>query len=132
VPRFGAYLWGEDIDDREETGALTSEDAARERAERAAWRARLLRETGAAPDASGPEATAQARDRCLAHLARSEAALVLVDLEELWDERRSQNQPGTGPENGNWRMRSARTLEEIQGDLRLAELLAEIDRERRS
>jgi 4-alpha-glucanotransferase len=63
-------------------------------------------------------------------MARSEAPLVLVDLEELWDERRPQNYPGTGPENGNWTARAACTLDELMADLRSSEMLTRVDRER--
>ena len=51
---------------------------------------------------------------CLAHLARSPADLVMVDLEELWGEREPQNRPGTGPEAANWRRRASHTLEEAR------------------
>jgi 4-alpha-glucanotransferase len=53
---------------------------------------------------------------CLDHLARSDAALVLVDLEELWGERQPQNHPGTGTGGMNWRRRAAYTLEEARRD----------------
>ena len=39
--------------------------------------------------------------------------LVLVNLEDLWLERRPQNVPGTGPEPPNRRHRARHTLEPL-------------------
>jgi 4-alpha-glucanotransferase len=44
-------------------------------------------------------------------LATRAADLVLVNLEDLWQERRPQNVPGTGPERSNWRYRARHALE---------------------
>ncbi len=60
---------------------------------------------------------------CLAHLARSPADLLMVDLEELWGERQPQNRPGTGPEASNWRRRASHTLEEARRDVETVEFL---------
>ena len=133
LPRFGAYLWGDDIAARERLGALTPDQSADELAARAEWRGRLLRVLGTSSEgASEAAVTAAALRGCLAHLARSDAAIVLVDLEELWDERQPQNVPGTGPEAGNWRRRSARTIEEISHDPSVGDVLATVERERAS
>ena len=130
VPRFGAYLWGDDVAERAHAADLSPSDAEFERSLRARWRARLFEELGSHDQPQTPAATATALEGCLAHLARSEAPLVLVDLEELWDERRPQNHPGTGPECGNWTARAACTLEELMADLRPSEMLTRVDRER--
>jgi 4-alpha-glucanotransferase len=130
VPRFGAYLWGDDVAARAHAGELSPAEAVRERSARARWRARLFHELGSQDQPQTPAATTTALEGCLAHMARSEAPLVLVDLEELWDERRSQNHPGTGPEGGNWTARAARTLDELMADLRPSEVLTRVDRER--
>ena len=130
LPRFGAYLWGDDIAARERLGALTPDQSADELAARAEWRGRLLRVLGTSSEgASEAAVTAAALRGCLAHLARSDAAIVLVDLEELWDERQPQNVPGTGPEAGNWRRRSARTIEEISHDPSVGDVLATVERD---
>jgi 4-alpha-glucanotransferase len=132
LPRFGTYLWGEDVADRVSADELSETEGGGERSARAHWRARLFERLGSSDRPETPDATATALEGCLGHLARSEAPLVLVDLEELWDERRPQNRPGTGPERGNWTARTARPLDEVLGDLRLSELLSHVDRERAS
>ena len=61
-----------------------------------------------------------ARDRSLLRsaltwLARSRAALLMVNLEDLWLETEPQNVPGTtDQEHPNWRRRARLRLEEIQ------------------
>lgn len=68
---------------------------------------------------------------CLDHMAAGPARVVLVDIEDLWLERLAHNRPGTGPEAGNWRHRSARTLEEVFADPEIAAALERIDELRR-
>lgn len=129
LPRFGAYLWGDDIAEEERNGLLTAEESAQELLSRTEWRRHLLRALGVPTQGSSEaEVTAVALEGCLAHLARSDAAVVLVDLEELWDERRRQNHPGTGPAGANWRLRAGRTLEELPRDPALASMLAGLER----
>ncbi len=49
----------------------------------------------------------------LAHLAASPAGLIMINLEDLWLERRPQNIPGTGVERPNWRRRARYGFEEF-------------------
>jgi 4-alpha-glucanotransferase len=123
LPRFAAYLWGDDVSEREELGDITAPEAVVEHALRAAWRERLLRRLGLAEGLDDASTTAAALEGCLVHLARSEAVISMVDLEDLWGERERQNVPGTGPEAHNWRRRSARTLEDLRGDEQLSGVL---------
>jgi 4-alpha-glucanotransferase len=123
LPRFGAYLWGDDVSEREELGVITAAEAAAEQARRAGWRDQLLRRLGLAEGHDVATTTAAALEGCLAHLARSQAAITVADLEDLWGERKRQNVPGTGPEAQNWRRRSARTLEELRRDDRVSGVL---------
>ena len=69
--------------------------------------------------------TAQVYDAVLRFLARSPAETVLVNLEDLWDEERSQNVPGTSSERPNWRRKAKRTIEDLRSDGALAARLAE-------
>lgn len=65
----------------------------------------------------------------LAHLAASPAGIVIVNLEDLWLERRPQNIPGTGVERPNWRRKARYSFEEfsrskhVLGTLRLVNRL---------
>jgi 4-alpha-glucanotransferase len=126
LPRFGAYFWGEDIDEKESGGHLNEAEAEAQRTERTRWRQAMLSSLGQVD--GGADVAATALRGCLAHLARSNADLMLVDLEELWGERQPQNRPGTGTEAGNWRLRATRTLEEVHGDAATATFLSELQR----
>jgi len=66
----------------------------------------------------------------LQKLASSTAEVVVVNLEDLWAERRPQNVPGdsSGP---NWRRKAARTFESFCADGVVNTVLAEIDELRR-
>lgn len=115
LPRFGTYLWGDDIAVREKDGLSTTADAASERRNREEWRQSLF-EVLALPD-TGLDAeglTAATLEGCLLALARSDAAILVVDLQETWDERGQDNVPGTGPGGSNWRRRSSRTVDEVE------------------
>ena len=106
---FAGYLDGADIDDRVSRGSLQPSDAARAHARRRRQRAALARlpDTGLA----APNEETRILQSCLGALATSAADLVLVNLEDLWQERRPQNVPGTGPERSNWRYRARHALE---------------------
>ena len=53
--------------------------------------------------------------------------MMTVNLEDLWLETQPQNRPGTGPEQPNWRRKSARTLETLRMDREIEGTLQEID-----
>jgi 4-alpha-glucanotransferase len=124
TPRFSSFLWGTDIDETEKLGHLSAEDADAQRAERALYREALFRAMEI-PVLAPAELTNAARRGCEAHIAASEARLVLIDLEELWGESEPQNRPGTV--HGNWRQRGALTLEEAEHDADLNVALKEIN-----
>jgi 4-alpha-glucanotransferase len=129
LPRFGARLWGDDLAEDEVNGRLTPEECAAAQHDRTQWRTSLLGALGVGAEGlTEVQVTAAALEGCLNDLARSDAAVVLVDLEELWDERQQQNHPGTGPGGANWRLRAARTLEEFQRDPDVADMLAGMER----
>lgn len=136
LPRFAAFWVGDDIDDQVAAGDRPNETTDRLRLQRMDWRLALMAlgggSRGSSPGSSPSEWGAdQALARCLEHLAAGPARVVMVDLEDLWLERRPENRPGTGPEAGNWRHRCARTLEEMVDDPEIGDLLRLIDRLRR-
>ncbi|TDA70166.1 MAG: 4-alpha-glucanotransferase [Clostridia bacterium] len=67
----------------------------------------------------------------LTYLAASPAALLLVNLEDLWLETAPQNIPGTGAEQPNWRRKARYRLEEFSQIPQVREFLEEICRLRR-
>ena len=88
----------------------------------------MLTALGARPSSQAEaDLTAVALRGSLAHLAASDALLVLVDLEELWDEREPENRPGTGTGTENWRHRAALTVGELSTHRAVADLLRSID-----
>ena len=126
---FAAWWRGLDITERLELGLLGAEHAVRDMAQRERDRTLLVKALVAEgllarPD-PGAEPEAAVLTAWLAFLARSEARAVLVFLEDLWGETRSQNIPGTVNEHPNWRRRipypleAMRSLPEVVGRLSL-------------
>jgi 4-alpha-glucanotransferase len=68
---------------------------------------------------------------CLEYLSNGPASMVMVDLEDLWLETEPQNRPGTGPEAQNFVRRARRTLEQIEEDPSISEVLELVGRARR-
>jgi len=127
LPRFAAFWRGDDLDPGD-TGARTA---------RAALRNRVADALGLAAEGSGtdaaltsPETTRAALRGLLGHLARSPADLVVCDLEDAFLEEQPINRPGT-EDDGNWSLRSGRTLAELANDPTLAALFEHVDAERR-
>ena len=142
LPRFAAFWNGLDIDERASRGLVDAEDAAREHEGRTALRTALLESLAhrqadgdgapeAAPPAAAPSEELGVLCACLEHMAEGDARLMLVDLEDLWGERRPQNRPGTGAEASNWRRRSEKSLAEIESDPFVAEVLGAVGERRR-
>jgi 4-alpha-glucanotransferase len=114
MPPFAAFWGGTDIREKKALGILDEKSAREERQSRRAIRAALeagLRKAkllGKAETGTGSLLKA-----CLAYLGRSPARTVLVNLEDLWRETRSQNIPGTGEKYPNWRRKARYRLEEF-------------------
>ena len=89
------------------------------------WRARIVEQLTADGEAPATDDPLDVLEALLGWLGRSDAASVVVTLEDLWGEPRRQNRPGTGPEEPNWRRRMARTLDQIADDPAIA---ARLDR----
>jgi alpha-1,4-glucan:alpha-1,4-glucan 6-glycosyltransferase/4-alpha-glucanotransferase len=113
MPTFAAYWDGDDIADRVDLGWIDEHAAGRDRHARGRLRANLRRHFAAqqplAPDADAGAAL----DACLLELARSDARIVLVSLEDLWGERQPHNVPGTWLERPNWRRRAAHRIDAL-------------------
>lgn len=127
TPTFPAWLRGLDIDRRADMGLLDAGAAEAEHAERRQQvenltgflvaRGELL---GGGP-ADDPAAVLGA---VLRHLGESEAPVVLVSLDDLAGETNPQNVPGTGVERPNWVQRLPFTLDELEADAGITEILA--------
>jgi len=103
-----------DIEEKRETGLLDAENTGKEkRARRMTKNALLagLRKAGLLRKAD--TATRAVLQACLSYLGKSRARFVLINLEDLWLETRSQNVPGTGEKFPSWRRKARYSLEEF-------------------
>jgi 4-alpha-glucanotransferase len=124
MPSFAAHWNGLDIDDRFDLGLIAKKDISKERKNRESARKSLvsfLRNQKLLKTARST--TEEVLDAVLRYLGKSRAETVFVTLEDLWNEERSQNVPGTSTERPNWRRKSKRTLEEVFADDELAQRL---------
>jgi len=128
MPAFEAFREGLDADLREELGLIDSDEVRAVHRERRALLKELL---GQVRRSGVPTRGREVVHVLLEYLARSPAELVLVNLEDLWREKRPQNVPGTGIERPNWRRRAAFSLESIMAAEDLTLPLQRIDEARR-
>jgi 4-alpha-glucanotransferase len=122
MPPFRAFLDGLDIDDRLDLGLIDEKTARTEHRQRARMRAALEKLSGLQRDRILPRLYAKA----LQFLSDSVADIVLVNLEDLWEETLPQNVPATSTERPNWRRRARRTVEQLQRRPGLAEELSDV------
>jgi 4-alpha-glucanotransferase len=131
TPTFAAYWRALDADLRLELGLIDEKQAADERWGRGELRAAVLRALGVYEDSAVDDRTTMAALHALLnHLARGGAEMLLVNMEDLWLETRPQNVPGITEGHPNWRGRAARTLEQIQEDGSIRELILGLARAR--
>ena len=119
MPPFRSFFDGKDIDDRLDLGFLNSQTVRIERKQRAVQREILknfLQE----------RARAKVFREITRFLADSMASIVLVNVEDLWEEVLPQNVPATTKERPNWRRRVRPSIEEMRKRTELAELLSDV------
>ena len=135
MPTFQAFLDGMDIDDRLDLGFLNQTDSRKERRQRATMRRALatLRRSGYRQrilkyknSASVPVSPDHRYVAVLQFLAESMADIVLVNMEDLWQETLPQNVPATNQERPNWRRRMRPSIEQIRKMAGLAEVLTHV------
>lgn len=120
MPTFASFWSGKEIDDRVEQDLLDEEGAKKERETRAAMREAIVKHVG----------DGDVLHNILAWLAKSDAEVVLVNLEDLWGELEPQNMPGV-PEK-SWRQIFKLSLKEAKKDERVNRILGAIAERRRS
>ncbi len=130
TPTFAAWWQGLDVDLRQRLGFLDEAEAEADRNRRATDRRAVelaLREAGLLP---GDADEGAARDGVLRLLGRSDAASVLVALDDLVLETDPQNVPGTGQDRPNWVRMLPCTLAELTDDPAIQATLAGLQDER--
>ena len=78
-----------------------------------------------------PAYTAELGEAIHAFLARSQARLMLIQLEDIVGEIEQANLPGTSDNHPNWRRRLSQRIEEVLGSPGIVRLAAQIGAERR-
>jgi 4-alpha-glucanotransferase len=118
TPPFAAWWAGIDIDDGEDLGVYTDGrgDIARENRKHSIDH---LEETLASSGLAGT------RDAMMSWMAASDAAIAIINIDDLWEEQHRQNVPGTDSERRNWRARHRYTMEQIAAN---SQLLAQLER----
>jgi 4-alpha-glucanotransferase len=81
--------------------------------------------------ASGQPAPVEVHAACMEYLSASRGHLILVNLEDLWQETQPQNVPATGPERPNWRRKARYSFEEFTQMPEVVDVLKEVDRLRK-
>ena len=135
LPSFAAWWLGDDIALRERLGLLFAADPAHELADRQRERALLVSAlidqrllpadfpVSAAIDEPGLGRLIAAIQ---GFLARSPAALLMVNLVDMFAERVQINLPGTVLEHTNWRHRSSRSVDGLASDPLIRAIVAAI------
>lgn len=138
MPSFAGFWQGREIDDQLDLGLIKPEEEAEARRRRAATRETLvafLEKQKLLGRDSGEERAELPRHDLLRavheYLGRGPARMVLVNLEDLWQELRQQNVPGTSSERQNWRHKARFSLEEFTSQKAVRELLEAVARARR-
>jgi len=125
---FAAFWQEDDIAERLSLGLADAGGAAKERKSRRtvkkALMAYLREKKFLGKTASG---TREILKACLAYLSASRARTVLVNLEDLWLETRSQNVPGTGEKFPSWQRKARYGLEELARLKEVGDALEEVD-----
>jgi 4-alpha-glucanotransferase len=112
---FAGWFDGSDVEDRLELGIVDEKGAEAERAAREEAREALVERLVAAGAIDDPLETATTvHSAVLEELGGSDAALVMVTLEDLWGEHDPQNVPGTSRERLNFCRRLAVGIDELE------------------
>jgi 4-alpha-glucanotransferase len=131
LPTWASFCSGDDVRMVAELGLLDALEADRRALERVRIRQAIvegLRDRGLL--GAGDPADVDLLEAALRFLGRSDAALAIVSLEDLWLEERPQNVPGTGLERANWRGRSRMSIDELMADTQLNRFIDALARER--
>jgi 4-alpha-glucanotransferase len=125
---FAGFWHGRDLEERRGAGLLNENKLDDERVARVELRKSLLQYL----EANGlVSANADVEDifrACLAHLRDSPARLLLINLEDLWQETQSQNIPSTSGESPNWRRKARYSFEEFSTHAQVLDILHEVSK----
>ena len=132
MPTFSAYLRGMDIPDRIELGLLTKAGGRKElgnRKRRIKLLERFLIRKGLL---AKPYQEVDVLRACIDYLGSGRSRIVLVNLEDLWQEIHPQNVPTAHDVHPNWRRKARYYLEDMRHMSSITDLLRRIDARRRA
>ena len=125
MPPFHAFLEGMDIPDRVDLKFLDQKGAQFERKRRAQLRKALVKFLGKG-------SPGELLSGCLEFLGKSRAGIVLVNIEDLWQETQPQNTPATtSQQRPNWRRRIRYSVEQLRKKREVGSQLRELNKLRR-
>ncbi len=128
MPTFASHWAGNDIADRASLGLIPKKEIQQFKKVREQLRRTLVKFLKAKSLLLSAEPkTLEILAATLKFLARSPAETVLINLEDLWLEKRPQNTPGTTRERINWRGKSKLSLEQIEKNNQVVKILDEIN-----
>jgi 4-alpha-glucanotransferase len=114
MPTFAAFWEGTDIPERKSLGLVDAAGAGQEYRARKSVKTTIVKGLRNGKFLQKVDAGTRAVfQACLGFLAASPARVVLVNLEDLWGEKRSQNVPGTGEKYPSWRYKARYSMEEF-------------------
>jgi 4-alpha-glucanotransferase len=132
MPPFATFWQGTDIGERKDLGLLDETGARTEKRSRESIKKSLTAFLQNRKFLQKAEARSVAVFRaCLAYLSASRARVVLVNLEDLWQETRSQNVPGVGDRYPSFRRKARYGLDEFCLMPEVSATLKELDRLRK-
>ena len=132
MPPFASFWQALDIEERRNLGLLDRAQAQAERRNRRHIKKNLmalLREKGLIKKVAAD--LFSIFRGCLAFLSTSQARIVLINLEDLWQETQPQNVPSTRDEYPNWRRKARYRLEEFCQMPEVRDTLRAVDHFRR-
>ncbi|MFO0788220.1 MAG: 4-alpha-glucanotransferase [Pirellulales bacterium] len=126
MPPFAGFWNGNDIGERAHAGLLSPGECEIQERDRETIRAALIgffKSLGYA--VHGTPATA-VLNACVEYLRDRASRMVLVNLEDLWQETLPQNIPSTDGENANWRRKARLTAEQFRNDPEIRRRLCDL------
>jgi len=131
LPTIAGYWIGSDIEARRKAGLLIDEtsyrDHLRERLQDKHKLIEILHDLGLLPDgyprdaAMSVDLTGELHNAVIRFLASANSRLFVLNQEDLTKETEQQNLPGTTGEYPNWRRKMRYSIEDLEGDVRVAD-----------
>ena len=126
MPPFAGFWHDCDLEERHQAGLLPADQLDDEHVARSQLRKSLHQYLESRGLVSADAGVKDIMLACMAHLRDGPARMFLLNLEDLWQETRSQNIPSTSGENSNWRRKCRLTFEELSADREIREMLNEV------